>query len=170
MKILLKITALASLAIIFAMCAAGKSEELKVGTSWKVESLLVKGDSIAVPTDQVPTLVFSDSTNISGNSSCNLFFGNYKLGELNQLAVSPLGMTRMAGPNMAFEGSYVEALSHISSYVLKNNVLSLKDNNGEFVITLSPYTAPEKPMQEIMPANTDIPAEDTLSMPTVAIK
>ncbi|MGF1568355.1 MAG: META domain-containing protein, partial [Nodosilinea sp.] len=65
-----------------------------------------------------PSIQFANGQ-ISGNGTCNRFFGSYKL-ESNNLIIQPGGSTLMAGPPaaMAQEQAFMAALGKVSRYAI----------------------------------------------------
>ncbi len=55
------------------------------------------------------TIVFAADGKVSGKAPCNRYFGSYS-GELPDIALSPLGATRMACDQLEAEAAYFEAL------------------------------------------------------------
>ena len=62
----------------------------------------------------------------SGNGGCNQINGNYTL-EKNDLAFTEVTSTKMSCPDLAFETTFLEALSDVDRYQLENDQLILKD-------------------------------------------
>lgn len=73
-------------------------------------------------------LIFSDTSNkISGNGSCNSFFGNYKLSEKNQLSIKGVGSTLMSCSEQEIEIEYLKTLQQVTSYTISTDTLILKN-------------------------------------------
>jgi heat shock protein HslJ len=82
------------------------------------------------------TLTFDAANNkISGNSGCNSYFGNYTITD-SQISFKGMVSTKMACPpeKMKLEQEFLTAISTVESYIIKNNKLSLLNNNGDVVI------------------------------------
>jgi copper homeostasis protein (lipoprotein) len=72
-------------------------------------------------------LIFSDTSNkVSGNGSCNAFFGSYQLSESNQIRIKGVGSTMMACSNQEIEIKYLKILQQINSYAISGDTLTLK--------------------------------------------
>lgn len=73
--------------------------------------------------------------NFSGNSGVNNYFGTVILDTAGgKLTFSPLGTTRMAGPEnmMTQEQQYLAALANVTGYKIADGVLTpLTDKNGQ---------------------------------------
>lgn len=92
------------------------------GSQWLLEDL---GGSGVIDNVQA-TLTFSEADKVSGNGSCNRFFGSAKIeGDLIQLG--PLGVTRMACPEavMNQEAKYLNALQATERFEWKDSSLLL---------------------------------------------
>lgn len=73
-----------------------------------------------------PTIVFTREGHVAGTTGINRFSGGYRLEE-GALTISPLLMTRMAGPPelMDQERRFAEALGAVTSAVLEGDTLRL---------------------------------------------
>ncbi len=90
------------------------------GTSWRLDDL----GGTAVIDNSKATLIFGDAGKISGNGSCNRFFGTVE-NNGNQIKLGPLGSTRMACPEavMHQETKYLEALQAADRFEWKEPYL-----------------------------------------------
>lgn len=117
--------ALALTTIILAACGstAVKPEPLEK-LQWKIA-----GDESARPM----TLQFDvKEKRASGFAGCNNYGGTYTL-DHNQLSFGPLMSTKMACAENArnqTEQQFLEALSHVDSYVFERDALTLYDENA----------------------------------------
>jgi copper homeostasis protein (lipoprotein) len=63
---------------------------------------------------------------VTGNASCNRFFGTYDLTANNRLEFAPnLASTRMACPELERERAFLDALGRVDNYAIADGVLSL---------------------------------------------
>ncbi|AWV90098.1 META domain-containing protein [Bradymonas sediminis] len=69
-----------------------------VGAEWSVESLAGSG----LVEETQPTLMFTADGEVSGQASCNRFFGSYQLVD-DGLTITTAGTTRMACPVLVME-------------------------------------------------------------------
>ena len=78
---------------------------------------------------------FSEDNRISGNASCNRFFGKYTVSG-SQMSIGEAGSTRMmcAGPLNEQENRFLSTLSRVESFAVDNGSLSLKDAAGNELI------------------------------------
>ena len=82
--------------------------------------------AMAQPPSKVPFIQFDAQRRVSGNSSCNQFFGTYELNPNDRISFSPMGMTRMAClQENSVEADLMQVLSSADSYVLRNDTLVL---------------------------------------------
>lgn len=70
---------------------------------------------------------------VTGNGSCNNFFGTYTLFEEDGILLSRMGSTMMACPNMVLEGEYLKALESVERFKIEGNKLSLSDKEKNIV-------------------------------------
>jgi copper homeostasis protein (lipoprotein) len=66
-----------------------------------------------------------DNNRISGNGSCNNFFGTYIVREDSQIIISGIGSTKMMCPDMDIETRFFEALENANSYYIHDDMLVL---------------------------------------------
>ncbi len=101
-------------AVAAAASAAGKVETFNlVSTEWQLKDLAGSGVVEGVR----PTLAFPEADKVSGNGSCNRFFGPMQI-KGNEIKLGPLGSTRMACPEAAMnqETKYLAALQAAERY------------------------------------------------------
>lgn len=71
-------------------------------------------------------LLDAETGRISGNTSCNNFFGRYVIEAGNRIRVAGnLGSTMMACPDMAIEQSFLDVLTVIDNYSVTGDELTL---------------------------------------------
>ena len=85
----------------------------------------------------------SDNKKVFGRAGCNRFFGTYEQNE-SQLTFSGMGATRMACPDMDIETSFFKVLEDTKSFIIKNDKLTLKDNNNVIAVFKAQKETPEK--------------------------
>lgn len=92
--------------------------------------LLKRIDTQTINSQPPITIEFNDGR-VNGFTGCNQFFGTYTSSQDGVLAISPLGMTRMACMGQAgqVEQQFLDTISKISLYALtRNNELHLMDD------------------------------------------
>lgn len=139
MKKILSSTAILISCLTLVMCTGKSNEVIPVGSVWQVTQMELNGTAVQAPAEGIPTLGFADSTKIGGNAGCNYYFGNYTIEPANKIKISPMGMTRMACPDMTYESSFIQNLEKVRSYTLKDSVLTLCDSLGKNLMVLAPY-------------------------------
>lgn len=76
------------------------------------------------------TIVFATDGKVSGKAPCNRYFGSYS-GELPEIALSPLGSTRMACDQLETEAAYFEALQAVTKAEVADEHLFLIGPEGK---------------------------------------
>lgn len=120
------VTSLACL-LVLAACSStpktsGDSASLR-GGEWR----LVTMQGAAVAAEPGATLEFGDEQQISGRSFINRYFGSYTPGPGGAIAIGPVGMTKMAGPEplMQQESTYIQLLGQVDRYEVTRETLAL---------------------------------------------
>ena len=103
------------------------------GTNWHLRSYNDgKQNVVSVIADTDPTAIFGTDNQVSGNATCNRFFGPYTLTN-GTIKIGPLGSTLMACPGTAQqdqETRYLAALQNASSFVIDGLDLRMLDASG----------------------------------------
>ncbi len=109
--------------------AANAPETALVGAEWSVE---VVADMVMLNEHQ-PIIVFAKDGNITGNASCNSFFGTYEATGAS-LKITIGGMTRMAcaDPVDKQEQLFMTTLRQVDLYEIAGDSLTLW--SGESVV------------------------------------
>ncbi len=94
-------------------------------TEWKLVEL--RGQSNPEFSAEPETFFFTltEENGLTGVGACNTFFGNYRIGDLDTLVISPMGMTQMACPNIELEDEFVKMLFEVNTYSIDGNHLTL---------------------------------------------
>ncbi|QYK13657.1 META domain-containing protein [Shewanella rhizosphaerae] len=109
-------------------------EDLNILGSWHIEA--AQGKAVI---DYSPAqLVFAEDGALSGNNSCNQFFGQYQL-DGQALTLSPAGSTMKACVDalMQQERNVMQAMSQVTQVKLVKGKLLLSDADGETQLVLS---------------------------------
>lgn len=120
------------LVLLVAMAGCKKDDNsltLLRGQEWELKSMTVNGKQVDNP-QELPSLIFSDSTKVYGSAGCNRFFGTYTIGEKGMITVKPGGATMMFCPDMNFEDQYLKALPEVVTYTVTSRELILKGKDG----------------------------------------
>lgn len=117
---------------VVAQSPSPSADEL-AGTSWAVTSVAGTPGSGA-------TLVFAEAA-AGGFAGCNNFRGSYQA-SAGSLAFGPLASTMKACEEavMAFEQSYLAALSSVAGYAIGDGTLGLTDASGAEVLAFAAQT------------------------------
>lgn len=107
------------------------------GHEWQLKSMTESGEVVANP-QELPTLLFSDSTAVYGMAGCNRFFGTYVAGAKGQMEIAPGGATMMFCPDMAFEDRYMKALSGVKSFTVRADELILENGDAKLKLVYIP--------------------------------
>ncbi len=132
MKRMLLILLLISLTV--SACGSRQSASL-VGT-WKLSAYGPKDTPTPAVTNAEATLTFDKDGNVTGNGGCNSMGGRYKV-EDNQIIFGEVVSTLMACDDvrMAQEAVVTQVLSGTANYEIKNNALTLTNNDMVLVFT-----------------------------------
>lgn len=109
----------------FGGCSSGKSttgEASLEGTEWVLE--MMNGKTVAQVNGKDATLKLDGSGKISGNGSCNSFFGSYKT-DGTAFSFGEIGSTKMMCDEMSVEMDYFAALKKIDKHEIKSGKLNL---------------------------------------------
>src|SRR5690606_22593473 len=92
---------------------------------WRLIEL--NGRRVEPPTDREGAYFELDATEarLTGNASCNRFFGTYELLAGDRIRFGVLGATRMACPELAQESEFLDVLGRADNYSLGDGELSL---------------------------------------------
>ena len=116
-------------------CSSAAADPLN-GTQWRLTGWSV--DSID-PSSVTITAKLADGQ-ISGNSGVNSYGGSYTVGSGGSIALGPLAMTEMAGPEPAVraEAAYQTLLAQARSFRLSGAALILLDAGGNESLIFGP--------------------------------
>lgn len=102
------------------------SDNAIVDKYWKLTEL--NGKAVVVEKGQREAFLILDSAKkrVSGNGSCNGFFGQFELDETtNRISFSKMGATQKACLNMEIEKHFMEMLTTVDNYSLNGDRLTL---------------------------------------------
>ena len=137
MKNLFLILAMATVSFVFSICSGNN---IPIESHWALKNLYSNGNEIEIPLDHNPAISFLKEGKISGETGCNRFFGDFSAND-KALTFSNMGSTRMMCPQMEFEGAYLTALDKVSSYIIHDDSLVFKDNEGNIIAVLERITS-----------------------------
>lgn len=161
---------IAAAALMFAACdeQTVTVEDMPLeGTTWKLVEL--NGEANPAFGENDCFYFTLDNNSITGKGSVNRFFGGYEITDEGALDIGELGMTRMMGPNIDLENSFVQMFDNISGCTIDGNTLTLKIDDkvvARFEAEENAGEEEEKPAEEQsgapkigIPVNVELPAE-----------
>ncbi|RHR76111.1 META domain-containing protein [Odoribacter sp. AF15-53] len=116
-----------------ASCKSAKESVSLTGVKWVAESLNGKEIKFKESESGVFVTFEANEKKVFGRAGCNRFFGAYEQDE-TQLTFSGMGATKMACPDMDIETTFFKVLEDTKSFVIKNNKLTLKDDNNVIAV------------------------------------
>lgn len=127
-----------ALLVVLAGCK-GKDDAIALlrAHEWQLKSMTEQGKEVTNP-QQLPTLLFSDSTAVYGSAGCNRFFGKYTVERDGKISIQPGGATMMFCPDMNFEDQYLKALPLLNHFAVANQELTLKSKDGHLHLVYIP--------------------------------
>ncbi len=102
------------------------------GRTWVLVSFGGTDDAASPVENSEISMVFDiEEQKVSGNSSCNRFFGSYKV-DGNDISFAPLGSTMMACPQelMDQESKFLKLLQSAKSFSIDEKVLKIQGIDG----------------------------------------
>ncbi|MCC5940796.1 MAG: copper resistance protein NlpE N-terminal domain-containing protein [Balneolaceae bacterium] len=114
-----------------------KSDNDLLNIYWKLIEL--EGEEIHVENYREPHIVFHSGENrVTGNGSCNNFFGTFTAEEDNRISFSPIASTKMACDELDTETKFLRLLEKVESYTIEESrVLLLNGTNAEIIARLT---------------------------------
>ncbi len=98
---------------------------------WKL--IAIDGRPVSLPASmfrEPHIIIKAFDHRVSGNASCNSFFGSYKLSGSQGISFSGMGTTKMACPDMALEDQFLQVLNTVSHFRLQGDTLMLYPATG----------------------------------------
>lgn len=140
-----------SLSLLLCICLLGcKSQDTSqksssteattfVGTTWVLTKL--NGDLVNLDSPELeqPYLTLNENDNsVGGNGGCNGFGGTYTLEDDQTIAFSQLLSTLKHCEDRGIEAVFMSNLEKAKKYILLDNELTFKDENGYVLATFEP--------------------------------
>ncbi|MEI8334086.1 MAG: META domain-containing protein [Chloroflexota bacterium] len=107
---------------------------------------------VGVIGDTDPTAVFGTDGQVSGNATCNTYFGGYTTTG-SAIQIGPLGSTLMACPEQEQETAYLAALQNATTYQVQGPNLEMRDASGAIQVMFSGVAA--EPLPTTAPASAE---------------
>ena len=118
---------------------------------------------VSVIADTAPTAVFGTDGTVSGNATCNRYFGPYTTTG-SAIKIGPLGSTMMACPDTAQqdqETAYLAALQASTTYSISGSTLELRDAKGALQVSFAARSTEPLPTVEPVPSAVPYDTGDT---------
>lgn len=112
-----------------------------IGTKWVLTKL--NGDlvNLTSPELEQPFIKLTEQDNgVGGNGGCNTFSGTYLLTDQQTISFSQVLATMRHCEDHGIEGVFMSNLQKANTYVIVNNELTFKDENGYVLATFGPTT------------------------------
>lgn len=107
-----------------AMESAKNNESSSLYSKWQLIEL--NGRTLQVSDGlKTPVITIEKEGRISGNASCNNFFGSFETDGSFRLKFSKMGSTMMACNDMSLERAFLQNLEVIDNFTLTKDTLSL---------------------------------------------
>ena len=117
----------------FAMCS--ENGIIPVESNWELEYIYSNGSEVAPPEDHNASIAFLKDSQVTGETGCNRFFGNFSATD-EKLEFNNIGSTRMMCPQMQFESTFMNTIENTAAYNISKNQLVLKDSLGNIIALL----------------------------------
>lgn len=130
-KLVLALLVVITAGVIAAGCIAPQNSQTPQG-EWILTGIGLNN----TPVIGIISLEITD-TGITGNSGVNSYSGSLVLGPENNLTITGLGSTKMAGPAnlMQQEQKYYNALKGVTGWKITDGILTLTDDTGSALLT-----------------------------------
>ncbi len=103
---------------------AKSSEPISLYSKWQLIEL--NGRTLQVSDGlKTPVITVEKEGRISGNASCNNFFGSFETDNAFRLKFSKMGSTMMACNDMSLEREFLQKLEVVDNFTLSGDTLSL---------------------------------------------
>ena len=116
-----------------------KSRSLE-GSTWVLQSYLNSEGVLVGPLPDSNVTAIFQGGQVSGNASCNSYFGGYEADADGKLTVGVLGVTEMfcqIDELMAQESDVLAALASSASYLFAGDTLQIEDASGKAVLVFT---------------------------------
>lgn len=103
------------------------------GVKWNLQML--KGKEIQLKDKNSEVFIQFDESQkrVNGRAGCNRFFCDYEF-DGDKLKLSPIGLTRMACPDLETEQKFCEVLEKVNGVSIENNKLMLLQNGNVLAV------------------------------------
>ncbi len=123
----------------------GKADyDALIANGWQLREIIAADSSYTIMPERPVTVVFSDSSTVSGFAGCNGFFGTFSTIGQNDIIIEPKGRTMAMCPDMEFEDRFMALLEQVTSYSVLSGELSLNDTENGMTLLFDPQPKEEK--------------------------
>ena len=110
-----------------------------IGTKWVLTKLNGDPVNLTSPELEQPYIKLTQKdSGVGGNGGCNAFGGTYTLKDKQTIAFSQMMATMRYCEDHGIENVFMGNLQKATSYVIANDELTLKDENGYVLIAFEP--------------------------------
>ncbi|MCH5305924.1 MAG: META domain-containing protein [Rikenella sp.] len=139
-------TAILSAGVLFTACRnVGRSPLVLESDIWVAVEGVGGCDTAAEragTTAPLPSLEFLSDGQLAGYTSCNSFFGSYSTrrnhGAADRIELTIDGITMALCPHSDTEQRYLDKLSRVREYAVRERRLQLKDSTGTTILVFRP--------------------------------
>lgn len=122
----------------------GKADyDALVANGWQLKEIIAVDSSYTILPERPVTVVFSDSSTVSGFAGCNGFFGTFSTIGQSEIIIEPKGRTMAMCPDIEFEDRFMALLEQVTSYTVLDGKLSLNDTENGMTLLFDPQTKEE---------------------------
>ena len=114
-------------------CASDAALKETVWTPVKLENQ----GTVGLVQDQPVWFSVGSDNKVTGNGGVNTIIGTAAVAEDGKLVFEPLATTRKAGPNLAYEAIFLNALNATRTYQIKEETLQVFDKGGNLLATFT---------------------------------
>lgn len=129
-----------SLLALLGACSGGSKDNYQtlISTEWQLESIISddSGDSI-LPQERV-TILFTDSSTVSGHGGCNVFFGQYSTMGEDEIDIEVKGRSMAMCPSLELEDQIIATLDLATSYLAQQDKLQVNDLENGITLVFKP--------------------------------
>lgn len=131
-----KVFLLLTMALFIVSCAVKKEikeDQTLLNGNWELATASFSKDLSKDFKEGLPTLMFESANDVSvyGYDGCNRISGKVVLKKNQEIVFPDQFISTMMACNKVKSADYIDALTKVTSYDLKNNVLILKSESGE---------------------------------------
>lgn len=120
-----------------AMLASSSKYASLLTNKWVLNSILVESIAGKIAQSALPFINLDKSGGLSGFTACNNFNGSFTQEGAKALGIDIYRLTKKACPESNIEGQFIDLLTKVDAYEVKDNILNLLDA-GKSVLSFIP--------------------------------